>query len=73
MLKDNNIGESFIGTQNPWIKRLGLYIIIVGVFADFFKQHIILFFFILFGIIGLAILRVIGVGIVQVFKDLFFK
>jgi len=73
MFRDEKTGQDFAGSQNVWLKRLGLYIIIVAVFSSFFKAHIILFFVILFTILGLAILRYLGRGFIQFFKDLFFK
>jgi uncharacterized membrane protein len=42
-------------SQNVWLKRLGLIILIAGLFPAFYSEHMGLFGIILFVVIGLAI------------------
>lgn len=39
MFKDKNTGKEFAGTNNIWIKRLGLLIIVIGLFPVFAAKY----------------------------------
>lgn len=71
MFKDEKTGKDFAGSQNPWIKRLGLFFVIVGLSFDFWTKHPILLVVILLVIILLAIVWGILKFFVRDIKDLF--
>lgn len=72
MFKDEKTGKEFAGTQNPWIKRLGLVLLIIGMTTPFWKERPtllagVLLFFIVSAIIW-GIIRYIIVGIKNLVK-----
>lgn len=71
MSEENKRKNEFFETQNPWIKRLGLFFIIVGLSANYWKEHPVLFMTILIVIILLAIVWGILKFFVRDIKDLF--
>ena len=71
MFKDEKTGKDFAGSQNPWIKRLGLFFLIVGLSANYWIEHQALFMTILIVIILLAIVWGILKFFVRDIKDLF--
>lgn len=74
MFRDEKTGKDFAGNQNPWLKRLGLVIVIVGIVpATFWLKHCDAFLIVFYGILGLAIVRFIWRTIVRIFKDTFGK
>lgn len=56
---------------NVWLRRLGLFIIIVAIFGDFFRNNLWLFWLILILILSGFILSMIFGGIFRFFKDIF--
>lgn len=56
---------------NVWLKRLGLFIIIVACFSDYFKSNLQLFNIIFFGLIALALFSIIFKNLWGFIKDIF--
>lgn len=71
MSEDNKRKNEFFETQNPWIKRLGLFLLIVGLTVDYWKEHLHLFMILFIVIIILAIVWGILKFIAGDIKDLF--
>lgn len=71
MFKDEKTGKDFAGTQNPWIKRLGLFFVIIGLSLEFWTKHPILLVVIILVIILLAIVWGVLKFVASDIKDLF--
>lgn len=71
MFKDKKTGKDFAGSQNPWIKRLGLFLLIAGLTIDYWKEHSLLFMILFIVIIILAVVWGIIKFFVSDIKDLF--
>lgn len=73
MFRDEKTGKDFAGSQNPWLKRLGLFFLIIGCTAPYWKEHTTAFSIILIVIVVLAVIW----GVMKIFvgdiKDLFNK
>jgi len=57
--------------SNVWVKRLGLFLIIVAMYSEWFKSHPRTFWLSLFCIIGLIIVSTILKGMWRLIKSLF--
>lgn len=71
MSEDNKRKNEFFETQNPWIKRLGLFLLIAGLTIDYWKEHTLLFMILFIVIIILAVVWGIIKFFVSDIKDLF--
>lgn len=71
MFRDEKTGKEFAGSQNPWIKRLGLFLLIAGLTIDYWKEHTLLFMILFIVIIILAVVWGIIKFFVSDIKDLF--
>lgn len=72
MFKDNKTGEEFAGTSNVWLKRLGLVILIIGIFPAVASNNPGIFIIIIFLVLLFALITY-GISFLKDFFKSFFK